>query len=100
MRRALDAPTLPTLAVLDISTAHLTHDEVLALESAADWLREVILSYGSGFFISVNMLGDLDDSDDYPNLTACVEFARAHDFTWLRFDQDSDTIEELPSYEW
>lgn len=84
------------LAVLDISTAHLTPETMSALDSAPDAQWPVAgggIPYG--YFIYAH---DENDGSIPEDLWACIEFARAHGCSHLRFDLDADPYPQLPNF--
>lgn len=92
---------------LDLSTAHLTEGEMDAvahnLPDRDDTGPRIIRhEYGAW----VNVPSGWDDAEKaelarlYPNLAACIEHARSLGCLWINFDQDGDTIADLPAFEW
>lgn len=53
-----------------------------------------------GWIVFVSEPGSVITEDGYPDLLACLEWARAQGYDWLRFDGDADTVDALPTYEW
>jgi hypothetical protein len=84
------------LAVLDISTAHLAPETMAALdtEPTARWpIAGGNIPYG--YFIYAHEENDGSIPDD---LWACIEFARAHGCSHLRFDRDGEPYTELANF--
>lgn len=51
-----------------------------------------------GFFVRTDSAWP--DESIPEDLKACIDFAAAHDCTWLRLDINADHISELPTYDW
>lgn len=104
--------TLPISRYLDLSTGHLPQAEMVALRNARDseinpdQLPARVIPHAYGAWVNVQ-IDDPHEQDNafaehgqLPNLLKVVQFARAHDCTWVNFDRDAAIIDELPSWEW
>lgn len=82
--------------MLVLSTAHVTEETATMLDRAeANFVRYGKAEYG--WFIPI-----LDDPQpDMPaDLQACVAYAKTHGCTWIMFDCDALTVDDLPTYDW
>lgn len=95
---------------LDISTAHLTEAEMLAIRDNLPALEDVgprviVHEYGAWVNVPSDSL-TMDETDEaaftesYPNLRACLERARELGCLWVNFDQDAEQDPALATYEW
>jgi len=93
------APAVPIphiLNVLDISTAHLTPETMQVLDTTPqeDWpVSGADIPYG--YFIHA---ADENDGSIPADLWGCIELARLHVCSHLRFDRDADPHPALKIY--
>lgn len=102
---------------LDLSTAHITQEEMEALSVGQDGdsgglPRHIPHKYGTwmqvpwpfGQLPPTGFLGpDPEDgarAEEYPNVQRCIELARERECFWINFDQDADREEGLPTFDW
>ena len=94
---------------LDLSTSHLPETEMRSIdETSADSLlcgsRVIPHNYGAWVHVPEKNAESFDDDEEralgYPNLHACIEYARKYEATWINFDSDGDVESELPVHFW
>lgn len=83
--------------LLPLSTGHLTQatcDKISLEDDQVD-----VVAYGNeyGGFVYV---GDPENESIYPDLNACLIFARKHGAHWIKFDRDAPENPELETYTW
>jgi sugar phosphate isomerase/epimerase len=109
---------MPVFHYLDLSTSHLTEEEVEELEAREQrpWYEKakpgdpIVRSHPFGMWVHVPVgqegQDEYEDGDAearrrrFPNLQRAIELARSLDCDWINFDADADQHEELPTYEW
>lgn len=98
---------MTVLKYLDASTAHLTREESAALGDNFGDIEQGtprVIAHDYGWWLNVPEPGLYDPAaavrKHYPNLSGVIDHARAHDCAWINFDQDADTIGDLPTHEW
>lgn len=103
-----------THTYLDISTAHVTKEEMEAIEKIAAVplaLRHAIepleipvsadTRYGAWLYVP-----DADPEEDavrreaYPNIQALIDLARQNDCIYINLDADGEIEPELPRFQW
>lgn len=101
---------MATYTYLDVSTAHVTQEEMEAITVAGrrgsfDPLLRVSAEYRYGAYLAVP--DEDDDSEsaaarraEFPNVQAMFERARELDAIIVRLDRDGDTDPKLPVYDW
>lgn len=83
--------------MLVLSTAHVTVTTAQELDAS----EAGAISFPKGKYGWFVYCGDLPDRDDTPaELERAIRFAHNHDFQWIMFDCDGDTIADLPTFEW
>jgi hypothetical protein len=96
---------LPIYRFLDLSTAHLAADDLVSLCADGDEMPRFV-EHEYGGFMNVPDADAEDPEDDdarralAPSVQDVIDFARAHQCTWVNFDADARTVEHLPTYEW
>ena len=102
---------MPVYQYLDLSTAHVTHDEWQAITDGLidleDGPRVIKHDYGAWVNVpDVDPAGPLSADDQldlavqYPNLDRCLTRAREQGCNWMNFDQDAAEEPDLPRFEW
>lgn len=82
---------------LTISTGHLTKETVNGWAVAEEY--PVIANYEYGLFVAVADATFV--LSDFPaDLATCIDYAKKHGASVIRFDRDADRIDELPFFEW
>jgi hypothetical protein len=80
-----------------ISTAHITQSEADALTAGTGWATRISYTnwhdYGFICFVQAQL-------DAPPAFSALMDWARDHGWEFIRLDQDGETVEQLPTYEW
>jgi hypothetical protein len=85
--------------VLVISIRHLPAQTVKDIETGVLELP-MHAPYEFGYIVWCDE-GDGFWREDYPELAHVLDFARKqHGCQWVRFDQELETVEELPKWEW
>ncbi|ARK07584.1 hypothetical protein LAV_00209 [Sphingobium phage Lacusarx] len=83
--------------MLVLSTAHVAETTAQKLDAG----QAGVISYRKGDYGWFVYCGDLPDSVDVASeLERVIRFAHNHDFQWIMFDRDGDTIADLPSFDW
>lgn len=95
---------MPVFKYLDLSTAHVTEPEMEAINerlAAIDEATPRVIPHDYGAWVNV-MEGEDEPAliERYPNLAACLDKARERDCKWINFDQDADTHDGLPTFDW
>lgn len=107
---------MPTYQFLDLSTSHLSEEEMQVLAAQDDLDDDFrvasrgclprVIRHRYGAWVNVPPAAD-DDAQDtrdrqasFPNLQRVIDHARAADCTWINFDRDADVDALLPTFEW
>jgi hypothetical protein len=88
---------------LDLSTAHVTHEEMQMIDNDHDAKLPVSASneYGAWLYTLPNdMLNTYEDLGACPNLRAILDFARDNDCGYVHLDRDADEHPGLPTFDW
>lgn len=98
-------PELPTRTYADISTAHVTADDVEYLSSLVDIPTLGPLSVYEtaeyGWLVYTGpQAGIADDKIISPEFRALLEQANAQGCTFLRLDRDGPIVDRIPHFNW
>lgn len=104
-----EEPRVPVYRYLDLSTSHLSQQEVNEVGTAPG--RAIPHEYGA--WVHVPSVAEEEFESDfvgayadmweaYPNLLLAIRYARTlgDDVFWINFDADGDQVEALPTYSW
>lgn len=95
---------MPVYKYLDLSTAHVTEEESVAIDQNFPALEDQgprVIRHDYGWWVNAPLGIDLTTfAEHYPNVLACINRARELDCYWINFDQDADTEPGLPVFEW
>lgn len=90
--------------MLDLSTAHITEQTGLWLDTTALDSGSPVVTYEKkeyGWLISIPSTWEYVKAERIPgDLLAVMTYARAKKCEWIMFDRDSDEVRKLPTYEW
>lgn len=84
---------------LDLSTGHVTKDEMDAIDHSVGDALPVVATYKFGAFLHVPD-DDCEDLAPYPAVRAVVELARSLGVTLVRLDADGPEVPGLKTYDW
>jgi hypothetical protein len=84
-----------------ISTGHLPHSVYEDLEEAISSRERAgaVWQHGAWVFVPEDD-PDNGSEDDAPELRAVFAWCRERGFDWVRFDQDADAVDGLPTWDW
>jgi hypothetical protein len=91
---------LPIEPLLCLSTSHITQetcDQLVYTEYREGWPSIYPNEYGA--FIPVHTCASRE-AQGPPDLAYVLDFARANNIQWIKFDPDGHVIDDLPTYEW
>lgn len=98
-------PKFPTDRIADLSTAHLSLQDIAALESGA--FESTVIKYSQGFFVYTGG-SDKDsrrkcivfykDAGLHPSVLNIIRAAGAQGCKWVNFDADGPVIKRLKTY--
>lgn len=83
---------------LVLSTAHISEATAALLgdHSEAEDFNVVVYAVEYGWLV----WADSADFAGAPELSALLKLAREQGCKWIRFDQDGEVVEGLPTFEW
>ena len=90
------------LAVFTVSIAHLTREEVLAAEAAAESVSELVAATDPyGVWVEA-WTGNIATAkfNHWHNMAAVLQWARDVGADWVRFDRDAIVLAHLPTFDW
>ena len=95
--------TIPEIhRMMVLSTAHITSrtNKMLFTDLINDAGDDIAVdAYEHGWHIV--LMNEMSDASYLtPSLKACVRYARSHNCTHLRIDQDGPVLNHLPAYNW
>lgn len=105
---------MPINRYLDLSTGHITQEEMEAMLEAAhrrvgsesdDSILPTLILHDYGAWVHVpdpdlEPEGETSRAERFPNLQAVIELARANECAWINLDSDAKTEDSLPTFEW
>lgn len=90
---------MPTINMLDISTAHVSRETATMLDGAPAIMITAYQKNGYGWFVWVPP-ADFERTHTPDDLSKVFAYAREQKCDWVMFDRDAEIIDDLPSFDW